>query len=60
MTEEEKKERQQLAMIAFFGTGMVLTNVLKWGVGMGFVVSAAIAITVAAVAAAITWKVKSR
>jgi hypothetical protein len=60
MTDEEKKERQNLALIATFGTGMVLTNVLKWGVGMGFFASMAIALTAGAIAGAITWKMKSR
>ncbi len=60
MTDDEKKERQQLTMIAFFGTGMVLTNILRWGVGMSFLFSAIIAIGVAAVAALVVWKTKSR
>lgn len=60
MTEDEKKERQQLALIATFGTGMLLTNALYWGAGMGVVVSALVAITAGIIAGAITWKVKSR
>ena len=60
MTEEEKKQRRDLALIATFGTGMVFTNVLYWGLGMGFVLSALAAFTAGAIAGGITWKVKSR
>ena len=42
------------------GTGMVLTNALYYVLGWGFFMSALAAITVGAVAGAITWKVKSR
>ncbi len=60
MSDDEKKERQQLALIATFGTGMVLTNILYWAAGLGVVVSALVAITAGLVAGAITWKAKSR
>jgi hypothetical protein len=60
MTEDEKKERQNYALIAMFGTGMILTNVLKWGVGWGFVLSAVTAVAVGTVVAGIVWKMKSR
>ncbi len=60
MTEDEKKERQQWALVALFGTGMVLTNVLMWVVGMGGVVSVLLAVSVGAVAGGIVWKMKSR
>jgi hypothetical protein len=64
MTEEEKKQRKEIAIIATFGTGMVLTNVLIWGLGwktFGSVLLAGIVgFLIGAVAGAITWKVKSR
>ena len=60
MTEEEKKQRRDLAIIATMVTGMVLTNAPYWGLGWGFVLSVLAAISVGAVAGAITWKVKSR
>ena len=60
LTDEEKKQRRDLALIATMGTGIVLTNGLYWGAGMGVIVSALIAITVGAVVGGITFKVKSR
>ncbi|MEX0977509.1 MAG: hypothetical protein WDZ48_01570 [Pirellulales bacterium] len=60
MTEEEKKQRWDLTRVAFFGTGMIATNALYWGLRWGFILSAIAAIAVGAVAGAITWKVKSR
>lgn len=60
MTEEEKKQRWDLARIAMFGTVMVLTNVLYWGLRWGFIMSALAAIAAGAIAGAVTWKVKSR
>jgi hypothetical protein len=60
MTEEEKAERKNLAIIAGVGTSMILTNVLLWGVKMGGMVSVLIAVSVGAVAGAIAWKAKSR
>ncbi len=60
MTEEEKKQRKDLAMVATFGTGMVLTNVLYWGLGWGVILSALVAVLTGAVAGGVTWKVKSR
>ncbi|REK07458.1 MAG: hypothetical protein DWQ37_21220 [Planctomycetota bacterium] len=60
MTEDEKAERKNYAIIALFGTGMVLTNVLRWGVGWSFVLSAVVAVAAGAVAGGIVWKVKSR
>ena len=60
MTEEEKKQRWDLARVAFFGTGMVATNLLYWGLGWGFFMSGITAVLAGAAAGAITWKVKSR
>jgi hypothetical protein len=60
MTDEEKKQRRDMALIATFGTGMVLTNVLYWGLKFGVISAAAIAVLVGAIAGAIAWKVKSR
>jgi hypothetical protein len=60
MTQDEKKQRRDMAIIAAMGTGIVLTNALKWGAGMGIILSALIAIAVGAVVGAIAWKVKSR
>jgi hypothetical protein len=60
MTEDEKKQRRDLAIIATMGTGMVLTNVLYWGLGQGVIVSALVAILIGAIAGAVTFKVKSR
>ena len=59
LSPEEKKERQEYAMLAFGGTVIVLVNAMYWGLGQGFVASAMIALPVAAVAAGITWKMKS-
>jgi hypothetical protein len=60
MTEDEKKQRRDLAIIATMGTGIVLINALYWGLGMGFITSALVGVTAGAIAGAITWKVKSR
>jgi MshEN domain len=64
MTDEEKKQRRDLSIIATFGTGMVLTNVLIWGLGwktIGSVLLAGIiGFLIGAAAGGITWKVKSR
>src|SRR5262249_12668812 len=40
MTEEEKKQRRDYALVGMFGTGMILTNALYWGLGRGFFFSA--------------------
>jgi hypothetical protein len=60
MTDEEKKQRRDLAIIAMMGTGTVLTNVLYWGGFMGVILSALISVSIGAIAGGITWKVKSR
>jgi hypothetical protein len=60
MTDEEKKQRRDLSIIAMMGTGMVLTNVLYWGLGRGVILSALVSILVGAVVGGITWKMKSR
>jgi len=60
MSEDEKKERLQWTLVALGASVMVLTNGLMYGMGMYIASSAAIAITVGLVAAAVTWKVKSR
>jgi len=60
MTEDEKKARKDLATVALFGTGMVVTNALYWGLKWGVIGSAAVAIASGLVVAAIVWKVKSR
>ncbi len=60
MTEEEKKERTQIAIVAAMGTGIVTINALLWGVGMGAMMCILIGCTAAAIAGGITFKVKSR
>lgn len=59
LSPEEKKERWQFAFLTLGGTTIVLVNALYWGLSYGFVASAMIALPIAAVAAGITWKVKS-
>jgi hypothetical protein len=59
LSPEEKKERKEYATLALGGTTIVLVNAMYWGMGMGFVVSAMVALPIALVAAGITWKVKS-
>jgi hypothetical protein len=59
LSPEEQKERREYAMLAFGGSVIVLVNGMYWGAGQGFWASAMIALPIAAVAAGITWKVKS-
>lgn len=60
MTDEEKKQRRDIAIIAAMGTGIVTINALLWGVGMSGMLSILIGVTAAAVAGGAAWKSKSR
>ncbi|MCH8924053.1 MAG: hypothetical protein IIA67_13000 [Planctomycetes bacterium] len=63
MTEEEKKQRRDFALVALFGTGIVMTNVLIYGLdwkGWYILLAGFVATMIGAIAGGITWKVKSR
>jgi hypothetical protein len=64
MTEEEKKQRRDVAIIATFGTGIVITNALIWGLGWKTIGSVFLAgiigFMIGAIAGAVAWKVRSR
>jgi hypothetical protein len=60
MTPEEQKERQNYAIVTFNITVMVCMGALVYGLGWGFLVSASLGIPMAAIAAGVAWKVKSR
>ncbi len=60
MTPEEQKQRRDYAMVAFFGGNIVLMNLLYYGLHRGFFFSALLTLPTAAIAAGVTWKMKSR
>ena len=60
MTAEEKKQRAMAALTASGMTSIVLMNAMYWILHRGFLFSAAIVVPIAAIAAGVTWKVKSR
>jgi hypothetical protein len=60
LNDAEKKERRDYALVGFNITVMVLMGILWQYLGRGFFSSALIALPVAAAAAGIVWKVKSR
>ncbi len=60
LTDAEKKDRQSYAFVAFNITVMAVMGLLSYGLGRGWAFSAAIAIPLAAAAATVTWKMKSR
>ena len=60
MTEEDKKERFQYAVMGLGLSVIVLTNGLMYGMKMGIGASIGIAIIVGAAAFGIIWKTKSR
>ncbi len=57
---EEKKQRRDLTLVTFNITVMVLMGIMWQFLGRGFWASAMITVPVAAAAAGIMWKVKSR
>ena len=60
MTPEEKKQRRDYALVAFSTSMIVLVNAMYWGLGRGVFFSVMVALPLAAAAAGITWKVRSR
>ena len=60
LTDEEKKERRDYAIMAMGITSIVLMNAMYWGLHRGFLFSAVIVLPIAAIAAGVTWKMKSR
>jgi hypothetical protein len=60
MTPEEQKDRQNYAIVTFNLTVMALMGLLWYGMGRGMLFSAAIALPLAAAAASVVWKMKSR
>lgn len=60
LSDAEKKERRDYALVGFNITVMVLMGVLWQYLGRGFFSSALIALPLAAAVAGIVWKVKSR
>ncbi len=60
MTEDEKKQRRDIAIVAAMGTGIVTINALLWGMRMGVVMCILLGCTAAAIAGGIAWKMKSR
>ena len=60
LTPEEMKERRDYSLVAFNLSVMILMGILWQFLGKGFWASAMVALPVAAVAAGVTWKLKSR
>ena len=60
LTDEEKKQRRDVTLMAAGLTVIVLMNAMYWGLHRGFLFSAMIVLPIAAAAAGIAWKVKSR
>jgi hypothetical protein len=60
MTAEELKDRQNYAIVTFNITVMVMMGLLWYGLGRGMLFSAMIALPLAAAAAGVVWKMKSR
>jgi hypothetical protein len=60
MTDAEKKQRRDMAIVTF-NVGFMVVMLSTWQVlGRGFFLSAAAAFLVAGVAAGVAWKMKSR
>ena len=59
LSPEEQKQRRDYAIVAFNLTVMILMGIMWQALGRGFWASAMIAMPTAAVAAGITWKMKS-
>jgi type II secretion system (T2SS) protein E len=59
LSPEDQKQRRDYAIVAFNLTVMILMGIMWQALGRGFWASAVIALPIAAVAAGITWKVKS-
>ncbi|MGD9722041.1 MAG: hypothetical protein AB7O59_09985 [Pirellulales bacterium] len=60
LTDEQKKERQNLAIVAFNMTVMLGMGGLTLGMGRGWLFSAAVVMPLAAIVAGVIWKLKSR
>ncbi len=60
MTEDEKKERQNLAIVSFNLTVMVGMGALVYGLSWGVLFSAMLVLPLSGVVAGIVWKMKSR
>jgi hypothetical protein len=60
MTPEEQTERRNFAIVGFNITVMVLMGALWYGLEWGMLLSIAVALPLAAAAAGIVWKMKSR
>jgi hypothetical protein len=60
MTDEEKLQRRNYAIIAAMLTGIVVVNGLIWGVGMRGFLSVSAGLLASAIAGGIAWKMKSR
>ena len=60
MSDEEKKDRQNYAIVTFNLAFMACMGLLYYALGLGVWLSLGIAFPLAAVAAGVLWKVKSR
>jgi hypothetical protein len=59
LTDEQQKERRNVAIVAFNITSMVCMGALYYGLGRGVLLSVAITLPLALLAAGVAWKVKS-
>jgi hypothetical protein len=59
MTDDEIKQRRDYAIVTFNITGMAMVGLLYYGLSWGYLSTALVGVPVAAVAAGITWKIRS-